>query len=120
MIVVAEDEGHGDEEHHPVLVQGQDDDHDEEVEVGLDQPVREVDERGRGQEQAERHEHRAELGRQRSQRRRHREHGRARRVDDAVPEAVAGDDRRVGRQEHDVAPEEGEQDAMAPPPLLHG
>jgi hypothetical protein len=51
--VVDDHVGEGQPERQPVLVQGDDADHHEEVEVGLDHPAGQVDEHGRGGDQAE-------------------------------------------------------------------
>ena len=51
--VVEHDEADGDEERPPVLVEGEDADHDEEVEVGFDEAAREVHDDGRGQDEAD-------------------------------------------------------------------
>src|SRR3954469_15734157 len=51
--VVHEDDGDGQAERHPVLVQGDDGDHDEEVEVALDGAAHQVDDDRRAEHQGD-------------------------------------------------------------------
>jgi hypothetical protein len=51
--VVDDHVAEGQPERPPVLVEGDDPDHDEEVEVGLDDPAGQVDDHGRGGDQPE-------------------------------------------------------------------
>ena len=115
-----EDERHGNPEHEPVLIEGQQHDEDEEREVGLDRAAGDMHHQGGGRHQAARAEQAAQLASEpgdAGENREEQEHGDVSRV---VHDAVPREERAVDRNPDDQQPQQDEHRLVPAMPFLLG
>ncbi len=117
--VVDDDVGDRQQEGGPVLVEGDHEQHHEEVEMGLDQPAGQVDEHGRGGEQPERRQRGAHAPAEPPLARQPRQDHQRHHLDQAVPQPVAAHER-VAPQGRGVQGEYPQDDPVTQPPRLLG